>query len=467
MTLMSDYSLTGAEARRAVEQGLADAEWFIPDIDSSRLHELSTRSNTRAALDLALWLALLIGIGVVAYLSLGSWWAVPAFAVYGALYGGAADPRWHECGHGTAFKAPWANNLVYYVASFMLLREPTMWRWSHFRHHSDTIIVGRDPEIVFQRPYRLRTAIPNYLHIFNGPAMIWRMIRHAFGSIDDDARDFVPETDLRRVVWEARAFVLILSGVVVWALAIGSVVPLLFIGLPSFYGVWLVWFFAITQHAGLRENVLDHRLNSRTVYMNPVFRFLYLNMNYHVEHHMFPSVPYHALPALHSEVKGQLAPPAPSMAAAYREIFTALRHQRSDPTWELDGRRISGCVGDVPDTDVPLSGILVAGGADVGPADELKPAQHKRVDIGERTFVLCRLDRDRFVLADGLCTHGRTHLADGVLIDGVIECPKHNGRFDIATGAPLCRPVQIPLAVYPVSVANGRLVAQLDEGEIQ
>ena len=49
-----------------------------------------------------------------------------------------------------------------------------------------------------------------------------------------------------------------------------------------------------TQHAGLAENVLDHRLNCRTVYMNPLNRYLYWNMNYHVEHHMFPLVPYHA-----------------------------------------------------------------------------------------------------------------------------------------------------------------------------
>ena len=53
----------------------------------------------------------------------------------------------------------------------------------------------------------------------------------------------------------------------------------------------------LLQHGGLAEDVLDHRLNSRTVYMNPVSRWIYWNMNYHVEHHMFPMVPYHALPA--------------------------------------------------------------------------------------------------------------------------------------------------------------------------
>ena len=52
----------------------------------------------------------------------------------------------------------------------------------------------------------------------------------------------------------------------------------------------------LLQHIGLADNVIDHRLNTRTVYMNPITRFIYWNMNYHVEHHMFPMVPYHALP---------------------------------------------------------------------------------------------------------------------------------------------------------------------------
>ena len=47
------------------------------------------------------------------------------------------------------------NNALYELASFMVLRESVHWRWSHTRHHSDTIIVGRDPEIVVQRPANL------------------------------------------------------------------------------------------------------------------------------------------------------------------------------------------------------------------------------------------------------------------------------------------------------------------------
>ena len=72
------------------------------------------------------------------------------------LYGGTSDSRWHESGHGSAFKTRWMADALYQVASFMVLRRPTVWRWSHSRHHTDTIIVGRDPEIVAPRP-------PNFL----------------------------------------------------------------------------------------------------------------------------------------------------------------------------------------------------------------------------------------------------------------------------------------------------------------
>ena len=65
--------------------------------------------------------------------------------------------------------------------------------------------------------------------------------------------------------------------------------------------------------------------------MNPVFRFLYWNMNYHVEHHMFPMVPYHALPKLHEAMKADCPPPYPSCWAAYREIIPALLRQLQRP----------------------------------------------------------------------------------------------------------------------------------------
>jgi fatty acid desaturase len=105
--------------------------------------------------------------------------------------------------------------------------------------------------------------------------------------------------------------------------------------LPTMYGAWVHIMTGLTQHTGLPENVLDHRLNCRTVYMNPVLRFIYWNMNYHVEHHMFPMVPYHRLPELHEEMKAFCPPAYPSVLAAYREIIPAIIRQAREPDWSI------------------------------------------------------------------------------------------------------------------------------------
>ncbi len=82
--------------------------------------------------------------------------------IYGALYASTSDSRWHESSHGTAFKTDWMNNTLYEIASFMVMRESSVWRWSHTRHHSDTIIVGRDPEIAVPRPPDLIGICPEF-----------------------------------------------------------------------------------------------------------------------------------------------------------------------------------------------------------------------------------------------------------------------------------------------------------------
>jgi fatty acid desaturase/nitrite reductase/ring-hydroxylating ferredoxin subunit len=456
------YSLTGPEAERAIESGLASASWFQPEVDPATMRALQTRSDGRAAFDVLLWIALVIGSGLLAWWSIWSWWSIPAFALYGALAGGAADARWHECGHGTAFRSGWANEVVYHVASFLLYRGPTVWRWSHYRHHTDTIVVGRDAEIVFKRPPNVARTAFAFTHLQGGPLMFWRLVQHAFGRVDDEARDFVPANEIRRVVWESRIMVAIVAGFVAWSLISWSIVPLLFVGLPQIYGAWLMVFFGLTQHAGLRENVLDHRLNTRTVYMNPVFRFLYLNMNYHVEHHIYPSVPYHALPKLHDEIKDQLATPLPTTWSAYKQIWSTLARQQRDPGFELEI--------DLPPAQAPPKPIDVGeqlwhhhhdGRIDLGTAASMVPGELRRVDVGGGTYVLVCLADGDIVLADGLCTHQQVHLCDGTIVDGAIECPKHNGRFDARTGEPVRKPVREPLPTYELEVVDGRIVSSL------
>ena len=333
MTERRDYSLNGAETKHAWEHGLVSADWYKSEVPRERMKALMQRSDFPALWHVLLWFALIVVFGGLALLSWGTWWGVPAFIAYATILTGSSDPRWHECGHGTAFKTQWINNVVYNFASFWLLREPTVWRWSHARHHTDTIIVGRDPEIITPRPPDFLSLFLTLFNLTGGRKTIGHVFIHAAGKKTFPESDFVPESEWPRLFLAARAWIAVWVAVVVVAIATGSILPVVFVMLPPFLGHWLVLFFGATQHLGLADDVIDYRLNTRTIYMNPVFRFLYLNMNYHVEHHMFPMVPYHALPALHEAVKADCPPPYPSTWAAYKELLPALVRQLREPGW--------------------------------------------------------------------------------------------------------------------------------------
>jgi len=327
------YSLVGPASEFAVEAGLASADWFRSDVPRKRMKALMRRSDMPAVRDTALWIGI-AGAGAAGGIALwGTWWAVPCFLIYGVLYGSASDSRWHEAGHGTAFRTRWMDDAVYALASFCMMRDPTVWRWQHTRHHTDTLIVGRDPEIVAMRPARLATILLNFAGLVDGPKSLWLMAVHASGRLTAEERTFVPPEERGKVYRTSRSWLAIYAATVIAALALGSWIPLLLIGGPRFYGTFMHVVYSLTQHAGLGENVTDHRLNTRTVLMNPINRFIYWNMNYHVEHHMFPMVPYHQLPALHEEIKHDLSAPYPSLWAAYRELVPAVLRQLKDQSY--------------------------------------------------------------------------------------------------------------------------------------
>jgi fatty acid desaturase len=331
--MQRDYSLIGLDAKLAVETGLSAAQWYACPIPRKQLKELMKRSDGPAIRDTLIWLSALVVSGALGVHFWGSWAAVPFFLVYGVLYGSSSDSRWHECGHGTAFKTRWMNDVVYHIACFMILREPTIWRWSHTRHHTDTIIVGRDPEIAVPRPPDISGILLNIFALKSGYHAFRLLALHALGRLTDEEKTFVPDMERWKVALVARIYLAIFACVIAACLLTRSILPAMIIGLPSFYGGFMTIYFGLTQHAGLAEDVLDHRLNARTVYMNPIFRFLYWNMNYHVEHHMFPMIPYHALPRLHAAIKADCPAPYPNTLVAYREILAALYRQMRDPSY--------------------------------------------------------------------------------------------------------------------------------------
>lgn len=97
---------------------------------------------------------------------------------------------------------------------------------------------------------------------------------------------------------------------------------------------------------------------------------------------------------------------------------------------------------------------------DAAAFDDIEDEDVMRFDHGGRTYALYRVE-DKVYASDGLCTHEHVHLSDGLVMGHVIECPKHNGRFDVRDGRPLCAPVCEKLATFPAKVEGGRIFIEV------
>lgn len=452
-----DYSLTGLNAKLAIEKGLAEADWYQCPVPRETMRALLTRRDGPALWNTALWFAL---IGAFAYATValwGSWWAALPYMAYATLYASTSDSRWHETGHGTAFKTDWLNTMLYEIASFMVMRESTVWRWSHTRHHSDTIIVGRDPEIAVPRPANVMGIAMAFFNLSAYPKYFRHIAQHAVGIMSEEEKVFIPVMEYGKVFLRARIYCMIYAASIGFSVYTRSILPLMLVGFTNLFGTWLMVVYGLTQHAGLAEDVLDHRLNCRTIYMNPVNRFLYWNMNYHVEHHMYPLVPFHALPQLHQAIKDDCPPAYPSLWNAWKEILPAVWKQVKDPAFHV--KRV------LPEARVKAHDITYAtaaqpdpdGWLSVCPGSRLLRADVIRFDYGKRTFALVRDEEGSLFATDGICTHGNVHLADGLVKGGIIECPKHNGRFNLVDGAPARAPICRGLSTYPFVEEAGTL----------
>ena len=116
----------------------------------------------------------------------------------------------------------------------------------------------------------------------------------------------------------------------------GTWLPVLMILLPPFYGNTILMICAMTQHAGLADNIKDHRKSTRTVILNPFFSFLYSKMEYHIEHHIFPKIPCHNLKAFHKVIKDQMPSPNKGVINAYKEIIPAIFKQSKNRNYFIN-----------------------------------------------------------------------------------------------------------------------------------
>jgi 3-phenylpropionate/trans-cinnamate dioxygenase ferredoxin subunit len=98
---------------------------------------------------------------------------------------------------------------------------------------------------------------------------------------------------------------------------------------------------------------------------------------------------------------------------------------------------------------------------DAIPTDEIETEDVVRWDHDGRTYALYRSPEDEWFATDGLCSHENVHLAGGLVMDHLIECPKHNGQFDYRTGEAKRAPVCVNLRTYKVKVEGGRVFVEV------
>lgn len=89
--------------------------------------------------------------------------------------------------------------------------------------------------------------------------------------------------------------------------------------------------------------------------------------------------------------------------------------------------------------------------------DDVEPEEALRFDHASKTFAIFRSPDDQYYCTAGLCTHENVHLADGLVMDHEVECPKHSGAFDYRTGEARRAPVCVNLKTFPTKVENGRI----------
>lgn len=95
-------------------------------------------------------------------------------------------------------------------------------------------------------------------------------------------------------------------------------------------------------------------------------------------------------------------------------------------------------------------------------ADDIEPEDVIRWDHGDRTFAIYHGVDGAYYCTDGFCTHELAHLADGLVMDFEIECPKHHALFDYRTGAARRAPACVDLRTYPVRCEAGRVLVLIE-----
>lgn len=334
--------------------------WYRSPVPKETLKDLTQRSNGLGLVQMIgqLLLSTLTGISVyLAYCYLSWPFVIAAIYIHGMFFSLMGPPAAvHELSHRTVFKTRTLNEIFIRICSFLTWTNFVKFRASHERHHMLTVHSGRDLEVVLPNPIApWKWTVLSMIHVFDligtpgygRNSGVGTTIRQSLGILKGtwEYRLF-PESNPKARHQLANWARTMLAGHIVLAtifLALDLWILLFIITFPSFIAPWLSLLFTHPQHTGLKPDVRDFRICCRTILLNRFERFLYWNMNYHIEHHMYAAVPFYNLPKLRAAIESDLPVAPRGLIATWKELAGIMARQLKVPEYcvipEIPGPR--------------------------------------------------------------------------------------------------------------------------------
>jgi fatty acid desaturase len=290
-------------------------------IPSETLKRLAVRSDAQGTLRLAIHLALLVGGSLLVHLAWGTWWIAPVWLLQGVFVMALFAPM-HECIHYTAFRTRWVNEVVAFLCGAAIFTVAAYYRQFHIAHHRYTQDPARDPELIATPEPRTRA---QYWRRASGVdywrtrlAQLWRLPRGRF-----DGLEFILPAARPEIVRAARRLVVLYVVIAALSVATDSWAAVIHWLVPALLGNALLRLYLMAEHGGCSydDNAFT---NTRTTLTHPLIRLVMWNMPYHAEHHLYPHIAFHQLPALHALVRDKLIVVAPGYLAAHRGLRAGL-----------------------------------------------------------------------------------------------------------------------------------------------
>ncbi len=326
--------------------------WYRTPIEREVLVELMKRNNFLGWLQTILHLGLFFTTAILAYLaflniSAANWfWSVPllivALFVHGTIGPFMGLIAVHELQHRTVFTSKKLNLFFEVFYSFLSWSDHIWYRESHAAHHQATCHLANDGEVrlpirfTFRR-WRVLLGLLgwNPMNTWQRLKLVWR---HANGEIRGDwYKHVLPESNSQLRRKHRNWARILIGGHVALALIfilIGHPFLIVTITFGTFYCGWLGFLCGVPQHYGLNSDEPDFRLNTRTFTCSWLPAFYYWNMQYHLEHHMYPAVPFYNLPKLRKALEHDLPPATHGLYATWKEMIELKKKFLADPKFK-------------------------------------------------------------------------------------------------------------------------------------